>query len=773
MRIYLHLFFICTVFGSFGQNEHAKWYFGRFTGLDFMVSPPAVINHNTLNTFEGSASMADAAGNLLFYTDGVTVWNQQQLIMANGTGLLGNSSTVQSALIVKQPGSQNLYYLFTLAAQGASNGLRYSIIDMSLAAGMGSVTVKNVPVSSPCTEQLNGTRHCNGVDVWIVTHDYTSNNFQSFLLTSSGLNFTPVISSVGPIPPTFLQNNTVYGQGTIKLSPSGKKLGLTFINGSTSCEVAMFDFNKSTGVVSNYLSLLTGTNNSYGCEFSQDGTKFYTTLNGNPTAVLQWDLCAGTNAQILASMTNVGTPPFGLGQLQLAPNGKIYIVCGNSQTLSAINSPNQAGLASNYTANALSVANGTNGAGLPNFIGGAFRVLPVMGYSVNPQASCSTDLIMAINSSTSSAGCAAANESVMGVNWNFGHPASGALNTSTLTTPSHNFGAPGTYTVKAVVYYQCGADTVSQVVSVSGPSIGITSNSCTGVASAILSAGSGPFTYTWLPGAQNTASANVVSGIYTVSIAGSNGACAQTTTVSFSHPPLVTVAVQSSTNQLCAGSSVTLQASAGGPPGNFAYAWTGGPATASYVPASTSGGVTVYTVTATNQNGCSKTATYQVLYLSNPALGLPSFTICRNTTAVLTATGAVSYTWMPGNSTGSNYTTTPATTQVYTVAGTYTNGCSSQASATLTVVGCTGLAEQGRGDALLHYYPNPFNEVIYFEARQRLNLVIYDGLGREVKQVPLSAGLNPVSTEGLGKGIYFFTCQSGAQSVVGRILKVE
>ncbi|MEB5273739.1 hypothetical protein RXR89_28615, partial [Pseudomonas aeruginosa] len=78
------LFIFCI--SSYSQNEFTKWYFGRKAGLDFMTSPPSVITHTTLNTWEGSASAADGAGNLLFYTDGDTIWNSQQQIMANGTG---------------------------------------------------------------------------------------------------------------------------------------------------------------------------------------------------------------------------------------------------------------------------------------------------------------------------------------------------------------------------------------------------------------------------------------------------------------------------------------------------------------------------------------------------------------------------------------------------------------------------------------------------------------------------------------------------------------
>src|SRR5436190_8691 len=96
-----------------GQNEHRFWFFGNKAGLDFITSPPATLTTGSINTVEGCATISDAAGNLLFYTDGITIWDQAHNIMGNGTGLTGNTSSSQSAIIVKQPGNTNLFYVFS------------------------------------------------------------------------------------------------------------------------------------------------------------------------------------------------------------------------------------------------------------------------------------------------------------------------------------------------------------------------------------------------------------------------------------------------------------------------------------------------------------------------------------------------------------------------------------------------------------------------------------------------------------------------------------
>src|SRR5436190_5436154 len=125
--------FLCLSFFIVqSQNENKKWYFGNQAGLDFMTSPPTILTNGQMNTGEGCASIADASGNLLFYTNGINIWDKTHSVMANGSGLTGNSSTTQSGIIVKQPGNSNIYFVFSLGAQGTGS-LNYSIVDMNLA----------------------------------------------------------------------------------------------------------------------------------------------------------------------------------------------------------------------------------------------------------------------------------------------------------------------------------------------------------------------------------------------------------------------------------------------------------------------------------------------------------------------------------------------------------------------------------------------------------------------------------------------------------------
>src|SRR3982751_5361344 len=96
----LAIFIICTLIihnFSFAQKEAYHWEFGFYGSLDFSSGVPVYGSGASLYTNEGFSSISDSAGNLLFYTDGITVINRNNVAMVNGTGLMGNGDATQSA----------------------------------------------------------------------------------------------------------------------------------------------------------------------------------------------------------------------------------------------------------------------------------------------------------------------------------------------------------------------------------------------------------------------------------------------------------------------------------------------------------------------------------------------------------------------------------------------------------------------------------------------------------------------------------------------------
>lgn len=242
---------------AWSQNQTNKWYFGNYAGLDFNTNPPTALLNGALNDVEGCASISDLSGNILIYTNGQTVWDKTHTIMANGTGLFGVVNPIQSSLIIQRPSSANLYYIFTVAGAGNALGFNYSVVDLNLALANGSVTIKNNPLfPAPCAEKIAGTKHCNGIDYWIVIHELYTSSFYSYLLTAAGVSSMAIVSSIGSN-----YGDMNYLGGNLKFSPNGKKLGVTTWSNS----IEMYDFDPSTGVVSNSMILGSGIQN-YSCE---------------------------------------------------------------------------------------------------------------------------------------------------------------------------------------------------------------------------------------------------------------------------------------------------------------------------------------------------------------------------------------------------------------------------------------------------------------------------------------------------------------------------
>src|SRR5699024_8437741 len=127
--VFLSLFFLMPLKAR-AQLEASNWYFGNKAGLNFEdCQDPSVLTDGQLVQEEGCASISDSEGNLLFYTDGQVVYNANHEIMPNGTGLLGDQSSSQSAIIIPKPGDETSYYIFTTDKEAGSDGLNYSVVD--------------------------------------------------------------------------------------------------------------------------------------------------------------------------------------------------------------------------------------------------------------------------------------------------------------------------------------------------------------------------------------------------------------------------------------------------------------------------------------------------------------------------------------------------------------------------------------------------------------------------------------------------------------------
>ena len=171
-KVLLLLTFLLSFSSTQAQNEAAIWYFGFNAGLDFNSGAPVALTNGMLSTNEGCSTISNSNGQLLFYTDGIRVWDKSHNVMPNGTGLFGNPSSTQSGIIVPKPNNPNLYYIFTIDDEAGPNGLRYSEVDLTLNGGNGDVNAnKNILLTTPTAEKISAIEHANGNDIWVITHE--------------------------------------------------------------------------------------------------------------------------------------------------------------------------------------------------------------------------------------------------------------------------------------------------------------------------------------------------------------------------------------------------------------------------------------------------------------------------------------------------------------------------------------------------------------------------------------------------------------------------
>jgi len=408
LKLRIFLFSLCILYQGLAQREASNWYFGENAGVQFnpdgSVTP---LTDGQLNTLEGCASISDRFGNLLFYTDGVTVWDRTHQIMPGGNGLLGNFSSTQSAIIVPQPGSRRFYYIFTVstvvaAEQGTQpdfellQGINFYTVDIEAGANGeliyqgnlpddGSNPEDNEPLLIPNSEKITAVRSADCNSIWVITHFRDS--FYAYEVSETGVNREAIISEVGVEVPFPVDNGNSLGY--LKASPDGSRLAIAHLtlstvpNQNTPGVFALYDFDIENGTVSNEQILDTDNGFPYGLEFSPNNDLLY--VSGEST-IFQFDV---TTTDINASRFTI-TADFGGKALQLGPNGRIYHATGS--VLSAIENPDVVGQGANFVVDAVPLAGRFAQFGLPPFIQSLFNeVINITGMT-NPDGSTLDDV---------------------------------------------------------------------------------------------------------------------------------------------------------------------------------------------------------------------------------------------------------------------------------------------------------------------------------------------------------------------------------------------
>lgn len=466
---------MCSAFAK-AQLESSQWFFGENAGIDFRSGTVTQTDVSNMQTGEGCATIADADGNLLFYTDGSTVFNRAHQIMPNGTGLKGNSSSTSSAIIVPSPSDTHLFYIFTVDTDDLryrlAEGLHYSIVDISLDNGNGDVLQdsKNTQLLARTSEKLTAVENGTDDGFWILTQ--FEDTFYSYELTASGLNTNPVLSQLDPfieLVDFFITNVDVAAmRGYLKINSAGDKIAAAHFSNNTSedfqnitnvvearslayaqgGELYLYDFNNNTGIVNNPVPLMTREDGGsfYGVEFSPSGQYLYVEIDYfEPSTVRLFDFLGGEIAQFDLNAADIARSKRTLhqdqidqfrGALQIGIDGKIYHARANQNALSVLSNPNDQQVPVNYTFNQQPLSDNTLSIfGLPLFVQSFFQE-----FEINIEDSCEGELV---NYSVST------NTATFDVVWDFGDPDLGTANTSNTSNGSIIYNTDGIYNVTA------------------------------------------------------------------------------------------------------------------------------------------------------------------------------------------------------------------------------------------------------------------------------------------------------------------------------------
>ncbi len=314
LRISIFLLVLIQVFPLKSQLLSNTWLLGYSGEVvdsldDFGISK---LNYkpfgeiNISNAFQSSASfdgtnvsISNATGQLLFYYNGSEIYNATHNIMENGDSLnqdnISGKNILQGAVIIPWPEHPNQYWLFHMTGTYIPNEtgfigtkLYYSIINMNLNGGLGSVTTRKTKIleNNLFYGKLNAVKHANGRDWWILLPEQIgskSENIYSILFSNSAQLV---------IEKQELDITLNKGLGQCCVSPNGKYLAyFCTINDQLGEFLDIFDFDRCTGLISNQRQLhynLPGIS-SGGLAFSKNSRFVYVFLFNK---IYQYDLDA-------------------------------------------------------------------------------------------------------------------------------------------------------------------------------------------------------------------------------------------------------------------------------------------------------------------------------------------------------------------------------------------------------------------------------------------------------------------------------------------------
>ncbi|MBI1191881.1 MAG: hypothetical protein GC205_01715 [Bacteroidetes bacterium] len=320
---------LCFGRASQGQGHDSHWVFGNGNHLEFTAGGPevraAIVGYSA---FEAATAISDQEGELVLFSNNVQFWGSDLNIIAGTDSLnpgpsgINGSTRTNACIALPWPGDSSDNLFVVIYTNELSGKVHYSLFDKTLNGGKTGLVsgVVNLSVwKNEVAESVTAIRHGNGRDWWVIARTY-GNKSDSIL--------------VALMDPTGITYHNDYSigfeavrSGEMSPSPMGDQLAISFSADGGSKFFGVFEFNRCDGSIQILDTLLPSVNGGfYGVTYSLDGESIYANSTSRHK-LYKIQLSAGVLTDSLL-YTFPGEDFFinQGGQLQLAPDGKVYQV---------------------------------------------------------------------------------------------------------------------------------------------------------------------------------------------------------------------------------------------------------------------------------------------------------------------------------------------------------------------------------------------------------------------------------------------------------------
>lgn len=437
MKVIIFFFILFPSSICFAQGETWNWSFGDSAGIKFINGKyPIAVTIFKGFTFEGTATLSDKGGNLLYYSFDNFLYDKNHQRLNTNFKIKTNNSSCQTVQLVKHLSSNDIHIFTTSAFSNdfGSFGFHHYIYNNGF-------KLINQQLKYQIGEKQTSIFNLNGKDIWVTTHSLLNDTFFSYLVKPNEIIDCPVINISGA-----KYQDRYPSQGLLKFSPSGRYCASA--NWDLN-RVEIYYFDKESSKLYNLISIEQLF--PYSIEFSPDENYLYFTDRGEhiyQVSLKKWD-----KDSIEKSKTVIKSATYEkYYQMQLASNNKIYIANGDLAYLSCINDPNKSGSKTNFKDSAIYLNGRKSEGGLPNFNSSYFYT-PSIDYAY--EQDCRTNTITFEGKDT-----------IKATNYEWVFSKGTKTDTKTTKDASYTFADTGKWQVKYIASTGSRSDTVIKTITI-------------------------------------------------------------------------------------------------------------------------------------------------------------------------------------------------------------------------------------------------------------------------------------------------------------------